>query len=152
MFSLSLGMIRTAQTLSVRWRGNDKVMLRQHKFKQKSTELITAKTLTWFALFSQRFVLRRLSTPHHHLAGVNGIFHHRRFLSVEFRFGGKTFEEPFAATTHSISFNIQTSRQRQCCIHSLTKSSQTERFFESQTFNTLPYQIQILVHFAACHS
>ena len=72
---------------------------------EKITQLIIVTTLTWFALFSQRLVLYRLSTSHDHLACVNGILHHHRFLCVKFRFRSETFEEPFAETTNSAGFN-----------------------------------------------
>jgi len=119
------------------WRGgNDKVMWRQHKFKQNSTELIVAKTLTRFTLFSQRFVLRCVSTSHHHLARVNGIFHHHRFLRIEFRLGSKTFEEPFAAT-HSVGFNntLHASlnpTQQHCTISDSDSRLLTALYFTSQ--------------------
>jgi len=51
--------------------------------------------LTWFALFSQRFVLHRLCTAHNHLACMNGILHHHGFLGVKFGFSGETFKETF---------------------------------------------------------
>jgi len=116
--------------------GNDKVMWRQHKFKQNSTELIVAKTLTRFTLFSQRFVLRCVSTSHHHLARVNGIFHHHRFLWIEFRLSSKTFEEPFAAT-HSVGFNntLHASlnpTQQHCTISDSDSRLLTALYFTSQ--------------------
>ena len=52
--------------------------------------------LTWFALFSQRFVLHRLCTAHNHLACMNSILHHHGFLGVKFGFSGETFKETFA--------------------------------------------------------